>query len=77
MIFLYQLAQARPTMFYILIGASLSEPHTNVTALRDACVCMYVVLNTFTSFDAPSLDVCGWSMIAHARHLHDRLSRTH
>ena len=25
-----------------LIGASLSEPHTSVTALRDACVCMSV-----------------------------------
>ena len=25
-----------------LIGASVSEPHTSVTALRDACVCMSV-----------------------------------
>ena len=23
-----------------LVGASLSEPHTSVTALQDACVCM-------------------------------------
>ena len=23
-------------------------------------------LNTFTWFDAPSRDMCGWSMIAHA-----------
>ena len=28
-----------------LIGASLSEPHTSVTALLDACVCMYVCLH--------------------------------
>ena len=27
-----------------LIGASLSDPHTRVTALRDACVCMYVCM---------------------------------
>ena len=27
---------------YMFIGASLSEPHTSVTALRDACTCMYV-----------------------------------
>ena len=25
-----------------VIGASLSEPHTSVTALLDACVCMFV-----------------------------------
>ena len=25
-----------------VIGASLSEPHTSVTALLDVCVCMYV-----------------------------------
>ena len=28
----------------LLIGASLSEPHTNVTALH-TCVCMYVCLS--------------------------------
>ena len=27
---------------YALIGASLSEPHTSVTTLLDACVCMFV-----------------------------------
>ena len=27
-----------------IIGASLSEPHTSVTALQDACVCMYVCM---------------------------------
>ena len=26
------------------VGASLSEPHTSVTALRDACVCLSVCL---------------------------------
>ena len=25
---------------YAIIGASLSEPHTSVTALRRACVCL-------------------------------------
>ena len=25
-----------------LIGASLSEPHTSMTALLDVCVCMFV-----------------------------------
>ena len=38
------LAQARPTMINhhtsSVIGASLSEPHTSVTALLDACVCV-------------------------------------
>ena len=29
-----------------LIGASLSEPHTSVTALQDVCVCMSVCLRT-------------------------------
>ena len=29
---------------YALVGASLSEPHTSVTTLLDACVCMYVCL---------------------------------
>ena len=28
-----------------LIGASLSEPHTSVTALLDACVCMHVCMS--------------------------------
>ena len=32
----------------IFIGASLSEPHTSVTALRDACVCMSVGLRPYT-----------------------------
>jgi len=27
-----------------IIGASLSEPHTSMTALQDVCVCMYVCL---------------------------------
>ena len=30
----------------IIIGASLREPHTNVTTLQDACVCMCVCLCT-------------------------------
>ena len=42
---------------------NLTSKHTRVYSLW--------VLNTFTSFDAPSRDVCGWSMHAHARHLHD------
>ena len=25
-----------------IVGASLSEPHTSVTALLDTCVCMFV-----------------------------------
>ena len=29
------------------IGASLSEPHTSVTALQDACVCMSVCVRTY------------------------------
>ena len=28
----------------VIIGVSLSEPHTSVIALRVACVCMYVCL---------------------------------
>ena len=37
---------SRPTLTYmekmtIIIGASLSEPHTSVTTLLDACVCMF------------------------------------
>ena len=32
---------------FILIGASLSEPHTSVTALQDACVCMSVCVRTY------------------------------
>ena len=28
-----------------LVGASLSEPHTSVTALQDTCVCMSVCLS--------------------------------
>ena len=28
--------------FHTLIGASLSEPHTSMTALQDACVCIYI-----------------------------------
>ena len=35
------------------------------------------VLNTFTSFDAPSRDVCGWSMHCACAALARRLSRTH
>ena len=31
-----------------IIGVSLSEPHTSVTALLDACVCMYVCLWPYT-----------------------------
>ena len=27
-----------------LVGASLSEPHTSVTALLDACVCLRVAI---------------------------------
>ena len=30
-----------------LIGASLSEPHTSVTALQDACVCLSVCVRTY------------------------------
>ena len=33
-----QLGPQKPSV----IGASLSEPHTSVTALLDACVCMFV-----------------------------------
>ena len=29
---------------WVLIGASLSEPHTSVIALRVACVCMCVCM---------------------------------
>ena len=29
---------------FSIFGASLSEPHTSVTALLDPCVCMYVCL---------------------------------
>jgi len=29
-------------VIYILVGASLSEPHASGTALQDACVCMSV-----------------------------------
>ena len=29
---------------YRLIGASLSEPHTSVTALQDACVCLLAAI---------------------------------
>ena len=38
----YQLAQARPhnVLHFLVIGASLSEPHTSVTALQDASVCL-------------------------------------
>ena len=37
------------TIFYLmssslLIGATLSEPHTSVTALLDACVCLCVTI---------------------------------
>ena len=33
----------------VLIGASLSEPHTSVTALLDACVCaVYVCVWPYT-----------------------------
>ena len=32
----------------ILIGASLSEPHTSVTALQDACVCLSVCVWPYT-----------------------------
>ena len=28
-----------------IIGVSLSEPHTSVTALQDTCVCMYVCMS--------------------------------
>ena len=31
-------------MMYTVFGASLTEPHTSVTALLDACVCVYVCL---------------------------------
>ena len=30
--------------FDLLIGVSLSEPHTSVTALQDACVCISVCM---------------------------------
>ena len=30
---------------YIIIGASLSEPHTSVTSLRRACVCLLACLD--------------------------------
>ena len=53
-----------------LIGASLSEPHTSVTALRDACVCMYVCLRPYTenfnltnrNESISTLHTCSWSM---------------
>ena len=31
---------------YEIIGASLSEPHTSVTALQDACVCQSAYVRT-------------------------------
>ena len=30
----------------LIVGASLSEPHTSVTALQDACVCLSVCVRT-------------------------------
>ena len=38
------------TIWEQIIGASLSEPHTSVTALRDACVCMYVCMSGTTIY---------------------------
>ena len=32
----------------LLIGASLSEPHTSVTALQDACVCLSAYVRPYT-----------------------------
>ena len=32
------------TPFLIVIGASLSEPHTSGTALQDACVCLLAAI---------------------------------
>ena len=29
---------------YIIVGASLSEPHASVTALLDVCVCLFVAI---------------------------------
>ena len=40
----YQLAQARPhNVLHFLVRASLSEPHTSVTAFAEV-VCMYACL---------------------------------
>ena len=61
---------------------ALTRPHINehamVSTLRFPSKMhplQGMVLNTFTSFDAPSRDVCGWSMhcacAALARRLHD------
>ena len=35
-----------PTISLLFIGASLSEPHTSVTALQDACVCLSAYVRT-------------------------------
>jgi len=36
--------------YTIIIGASLSEPHTSVTALRDACRCLVAQPTTYRIF---------------------------
>ena len=37
-------------MYICMIGASLSEPHTSVTALQDACVCTSACLWPYTEY---------------------------
>ena len=34
--------------YQLLVGASLSEPHTSVITLQDACVCMSVCVWAYT-----------------------------
>ena len=34
----------------VVIGVSLSEPHTSMTALQDACTCMYVCMSGMTIY---------------------------
>ena len=41
---MYQSIVFSPPVYTSLIGASLSEPHTCVTALLDACVCLRVAI---------------------------------
>ena len=70
----FEFPDHHPAPFQLIAYSAFLNPSLDSTITRTV-----TVLNTFTSFDAPLRDVCGWShMVEHAlrmrgvvRHLHD------
>ena len=50
--------------FKVFVGASLSEPHTSVTALQDACVCLLAVIYRKFNWTNGYEDICRYTYIS-------------